>query len=136
MENRIVVGPELLQEIEQERTEQTLQVRLSTYDIPREVSASEGQDGVLHIRFFYPDSEKETCAPGDNVVIHWRTGRHSGKLLGLDVRVREHGINRVDLLLQQIHRRASTLNKVNQVLNSGLIEGVLKRKGNELLTPA
>src|SRR5258708_3306443 len=60
-----------------------LTVKLSSYDIPDEVSASEGQDGWYHIRFTYPDHEKPSAASLHKDAT-LSVGRFSGKILGID----------------------------------------------------
>jgi len=133
VEKSVLVDPELLRAIEPRENAQTLQARLSAFDIPREVLATEDESGVLHIRFLYPDEEREGATSTDGpITIH--SGAYSGKILGLDVQVRDHGINRIELLTNQIDQKIQRLKRLNQRLNYQLIRGVLERKGLELVT--
>jgi hypothetical protein len=129
---RILLDEETLHQLEpQEGDGQNLVIRLSVYDIPKAVTAREAGEGLWRIDFVYPDDEEEELQPEDGPV-RLRTGRHSGKIMGLDVRVRDHAIERIDLLVQKVRQNLPRLNRPNQRLNYQLIENVLREKGEEL----
>ena len=135
MEKRFPIDPEIfLERHPKEEHNQSLIVKLSDYDIPQEVAASETDEGVLNLRFVYPDEEESVTKKIDDVLSILR-GRHSGKIIGLKVRVQRRKIGKIGLVIEKIGEQIPSLSKVNQQLNYKLIQEVLEQK-RELLESA
>ena len=132
MEKRFAIDPEVfLERHPREEHDQSLIVELSDYDIPREVAASELPDGILQLRFLYPDQEESVIKKIDDV-LSILMGKHSGKIIGLKVRVQQYKIGKIGLVIEKIGEQIASLSKVNQRLNYKLIQDVLEEK-KELL---
>lgn len=116
-----------------QETEKGYSIELSAYDIPREVEGKlDPKSGVFHIDFKYLDQE-EAVVKKLTDELNMKLGRYSGKILGFEVEVAEHGINNVTLKLAQavqaeISKEISNLRKFNQKANYKIIQSILKRK--------
>jgi len=115
-----------------------LALYLSTYDVPRQARADfDAKAGVLRIRFDYVDAEPAKIEPltRDSDVL---LGKHSGKILGFDVRVNEHRIHEVTLKVSQVLQdlsnaldsRIAQLSRVNQKMNHALVRKLMADRRN------
>ena len=99
-------------------------IRLAVYDIPLEVVYDERPDGRLKIGFVYPDNE-ESVARNVDPEVSFRIGKHSGKIIGIDLAAGLDPLKRIGLLTHRIHQSIPALTRVNQRLNYRLIGDVL-----------
>src|ERR1700687_2162093 len=125
-QKKIRLNPDvLLERLPLEPETNALIVKLSDLDIPQEISAVEDDNGILRIRFIYPDKEESLLREGDELV-NWRIGRYSGKLIGLDVKVQENKIGLIGLLVERIKKRIPSLRQINQRQNYRIVQEVLE----------
>ena len=78
----------------------------------------------LKIGFVYPDNE-ESVARNVDPEVSFRIGKHSGKIIGIDLAAGLDPLKRIGLLTHRIHQSIPALTRVNQRLNYRLIGDVL-----------
>jgi hypothetical protein len=122
----------LLEKLPLEPETNALIVKLSDFDIPQEISAVEDDNGILHIRFIYPDKEESLVRESDELV-NWRVGRYSGKLIGVDVKVQENKIGLISFLVEKIKKRIPSLGLINQRQNYRIVQEALEENEKELV---
>lgn len=115
-----------------------LVIQISPLDAPKAVRGEYRPDrGVFRIEFKYPDREEGELVPGPECV-SLELGRHSRKLLGIEVAVDEHDLDAVRLVhrvfdkadLAVAHLR-STPQRPNARLNYGAIDRVLRDRNTQ-----
>lgn len=129
----------------------SVSIQISPYDLPeacrgyylpeRGHGSRPGKDGVFRIEFKYVDDEPRERKQQDSVVTV-ETGRHSKKLLAIEVAVGQQGINLVRLTVQQAIDRAdrmvrelkSKASRPNARLNYDVVNKVLASNRDQLVS--
>ena len=116
-------------------TARVLGLELAGYDIPRSASSCfDESTGILRIDFEYIDTEPEREAKlTDHVSV--RLGRNSGKILGLVIEAKKHGISEVRVSIsnaleevdQALGEKIPHLKRFNQQANYRLVKSVLNQ---------
>lgn len=103
-----------------------LSIRLSPLDIPLEIKGSLLNDGVFHIDFVYPDKEESTSRVF-NEQVSVKIGKHSGKILGLEIKFLKHDIKEMLLTLDAaVKKELPRLAKYNERENYRLINRLVQ----------
>jgi len=120
---------------EKQQIGKKLLIELSPYDIPSEVKGElDKESGIFHVYFLYPDKE-DSISRDLNEKLSIKVGKHSGKILGFEVKAAKYDINELALtIVSAVDQQIETLEKFNQKENYKLIRSVVDRERNPIFS--
>jgi hypothetical protein len=115
-------------DVRSSETDKGILIELSPYDIPRTVKGTfDKQAGVFHIDFEYPDKE-ESQSRSFNHKLNIKVGKHSGKILGFEIKVAKFDIKEIALTIQAaVDEQLPRLEKFNERENYKLVSSLVQR---------
>jgi hypothetical protein len=105
-----------------------LSIQLSPIDIPREiVSRFDKETGILHIDFQYSDNE-ECISKSFNDKVNTKVGKHSGKILGFEIKVAKYDIGELAVTIETaVEKELPRLAKFNERENYKIINSLVRQ---------
>ena len=133
MENRVVINANDYWSLLTGRHEKGANTQLSSYDIPKVIGV-ESKDGTLHVHFEYVDNEEPVKLEALHSGVRVKVGKHSGKVLGLEVDRDHDDIRELFVkLTNALGFMGDHAKKFNQKANYELAKAVFEKNSDPLL---